>query len=53
MWSVANVDAPLLIIPHSNKDAHLDRYTQPDKGFAGRSDTWWPAPYWDIDTGFA
>jgi len=25
----------------------------PDKGFADRSDAWWPAPYWDIDTGFA
>jgi nitroreductase len=52
-WFAANVDAPLLIIPHSNKDAYLDRYAQPDKGFADRSDAWWPAPYWDIDTGFA
>jgi len=24
-WFAANVDAPLLIIPHSNKDAYLDR----------------------------
>ena len=52
-WLAANVDAPLLIIPHSNKDAYLDRYAQPDKGFTDRSDAWWPAPYWDIDTGFA
>jgi len=52
-WFATNVDAPLLIIPHSNKDAYLDRYAQPDKGFADRSDAWWPAPYWDIDTGFA
>lgn len=52
-WFAANVDAPLLIIPHSNKDAYLDRYAQPDKGFTDRSDAWWPAPYWDIDTGFA
>jgi hypothetical protein len=52
-WFAANVDAPLLIIPHSNKDAYLDRYAQPDKGFADRSDTRWPAPFWDIDTGFA
>jgi nitroreductase len=52
-WFAANVDAPLLIIPHSNKDAYLDRYAMPDKGFADRSDAWWPAPYWDIDTGFA
>jgi nitroreductase len=52
-WCAANVDAPLLIIPHSNKDAYLDRYAMPDKGFTDRSDAWWPAPYWDIDTGFA
>jgi nitroreductase len=52
-WFAARVDAPLLIIPHSNKDAYLDRYAQPDKGFTGRPDAWWPAPYWDIDTGFA
>jgi len=52
-WFAASVDAPLLIIPHSNKDAYLDRYALPDKGFADRSDAWWPAPYWDIDAGFA
>jgi nitroreductase len=52
-WFAANVDAPLLIIPHSNKDAYLDRYALPDKGFTDRSDAWWPSPYWDIDTGFA
>jgi len=52
-WLAANVDAPLLIVAHSNKDAYLDRYALPDKGFADRSDAWWPAPYWDIDTGFA
>jgi nitroreductase len=52
-WFAANVDAPLLIVPLSNKDAYLDRYALPDKGFTDRSDAWWPAPYWDIDTGFA
>jgi nitroreductase len=52
-WFAANVDAPLLIVAHSNKDAYLDRYAEPDKGFTDRSDAWWPAPYWDIDTGFA
>jgi len=52
-WLAANVDAPLLIVAHSNKDVYLDRYALPDKGFADRSDAWWPAPYWDIDTGFA
>lgn len=52
-WFAAKVQAPLLIVPHSNKDIYLDRYAQADKGFADRSDAWWPAPYWDIDTGFA
>jgi nitroreductase len=52
-WFAAQVDAPLVIVPHSNKDAYLDRYAMPDKGFTDRSDSWWPAPYWDIDTGFA
>jgi nitroreductase len=52
-WFAARFDAPLLIVPHSNKDAYLDRYARPDKGFTDRSDAWWPAPYWDIDTGMA
>jgi hypothetical protein len=52
-WFAANFEAPLLIVPHSDKDVYLDRYAQPDKGFSDRSDSWWPAPYWDIDAGFA
>ena len=34
------VDAPLLIVPHSNKDAYLDRYAEADKGHTDRSDAW-------------
>ncbi len=52
-WFAAQVRAPLIIVPHANKDAYLDRYAEPDKGFSDRSDAWWPSPYWDIDTGFA
>jgi nitroreductase len=52
-WFAATFDAPVVIVPCSNKDAYLDRYAEPDKGFTDRSDAWWPAPYWDIDTGFA
>ena len=52
-WFAAQVDAPLVIVAHSNKDAYLDRYALPDKGFTDRSVAWWTAPYWDIDTGFA
>jgi nitroreductase len=50
-WFAAQVEAPLIIVALSNKDAYLDRYAQPDKGFTHRSDAWWTAPYWDIDAG--
>lgn len=52
-WFSATFDAPLVIVTHSNKSAYLDRYAKPDKGKADRSEAWWPAPYWDIDTGMA
>lgn len=52
-WFAAQVDAPLLIVAHSNKSAYLERYAEPDKGFTDKSNAWWTAPYWDIDTGFA
>ncbi len=52
-WYAATFDAPLVIIPCSNRAAYFDRYAQPDKGMTDRSDAWWPAPYWDIDAGFA
>jgi nitroreductase len=52
-WFAANVEAPLLIVALANKQVYLDRYAQSDKGHTDRSDAWWPAPYWDIDTGFA
>jgi nitroreductase len=51
-WLAANIDAPAIIVVHSNKDAYLERYAQPDKGLS-RSEKSWPAPYWDIDAGFA
>ncbi|HEU5469779.1 MAG TPA: nitroreductase family protein [Actinophytocola sp.] len=52
-YLAVTVQAPLLIVVHSNKDVYLDRYAQPDKGFTDRSETRWPAPYWDIDAGMA
>ncbi len=52
-WFAATFEAPVVIVPCANKDAYLDRYAEPEKGFTDRSDAWWPAPYWDIDTGFA
>lgn len=50
-WFAAQVRAPLLIVPHANKGVYLDNYANANKG--ARADDWWPAPYWDIDTGFA
>jgi nitroreductase len=45
--------APLLVVCLSHKAAYLDRYAEADKGWIDRSETRWPAPYWDIDTGMA
>jgi nitroreductase len=45
--------APVLVVCLANKSAYLDRYAEPDKGWTDRAEARWPAPYWDIDTGFA
>lgn len=45
--------APLIIVPLAHKQAYLDRYAEPDKGWSDRAESHWPAPYWHIDTGFA
>jgi nitroreductase len=45
--------APAVILALSHKQAYLDRYAEPDKGVADKRESFWPAPYWDIDTGFA
>lgn len=45
--------APLIIVPLSHKDAYLDRYAAPDKGWTDRDEARWPVPFWHIDTGFA
>ena len=46
-------DAPVLIVPLSHKQAYLDRYAEPDKGVVDKRESFWPVPYWDIDTGMA
>jgi nitroreductase len=45
--------APVLIVPLSHKQAYLDRYAEPDKGWVDKDEARWPVPYWDIDTGMA
>jgi nitroreductase len=46
-------EAPVLIVPMSHKQAYLDRYAEPDKGVTDKRESFWPVPYWDIDTGMA
>lgn len=45
--------APVLVVPLSHKQAYLDRYAEPDKGVADKRESFWPVPYWDVDTGMA
>ncbi|HEU5271780.1 MAG TPA: nitroreductase family protein [Jatrophihabitans sp.] len=52
-WLRGMQTAPVLILALSDKDAYLDRYAQPDKGWTDRDEARWPVPYWDIDTGMA
>jgi len=47
------LDASCLIVPLSHKQAYLDRYAEPDKGWADGDERRWPVPYWDVDTGMA
>jgi nitroreductase len=46
-------NAALIVVPLASKKVYLDRYAEPDKGWTGRDESRWPAPYWTIDTAFA
>jgi len=52
-WLTRLKTAPVLIVCLSDKDAYLDRYAEPDKGWTDRAEAHWPVPYWHIDTGMA
>ena len=52
-WLAGLQRAPLLVVPLSHRDAYLDRYAEPDKGWTDRAEERWPVPYWHIDTGMA
>lgn len=45
--------AAVVIVPFALKEAYLDRYAEPDKGWTDRDEDRWPVPYWCIDTGMA
>jgi nitroreductase len=52
-WLRGVQTAPVLVICCSDKDTYLERYAAEDKGWTDRSESRWPVPYWDIDTGMA
>jgi nitroreductase len=52
-WAAGLRRAPLIVVALSHKQAYLDRYAEPDKGVTDRRESFWPVPYWDVDTGFA
>ena len=37
----------------TDRDAYLDRYAEPDKGWTDRDPDRWTAPYWWVDAGMA
>jgi nitroreductase len=41
------------VVFFSDKEAYLDRYAEPDKGWTDRDERRWPVPYWHVDTGMA
>ena len=52
-WLAGMKQAPLIVVPHANRSAYLERYAEPDKGWSDRDGARWPVPYWYVDTGFA
>jgi nitroreductase len=52
-WLSGMMTAPVVIVPLSHKDAYLDRYAEPDKGWTDRDEDRWPVPYWHLDTAMA
>lgn len=52
-WRAGLLTAPVLIIVYSDKNAYLDRYAEPDKGWVDRDESRWPIPYWHVDAGMA
>lgn len=52
-WLAGMQTAPVLVLCLSDRERYLDRYAEPDKGWADRDPARWPVPYWDVDTGMA
>jgi nitroreductase len=45
--------APAIIVPFAHKQAYLDRYAEPDKGFPPNYEQRWRIPHWYVDTAYA
>jgi nitroreductase len=52
-WLRGMRTAPVLVTVWTSKDAYLDRYAEPDKGWTDRDESRWSAPYWWVDGGMA
>jgi len=52
-WLDGMSRAPVIVLPCSNKQAYLDRYTQPDKGSTPAEEQEWPVPFWHMDAAMA
>ncbi len=47
--------APVIVLPLADRQAYVDRYSEPDKAHSGLGEgvDRWPVPYWDVDAGMA
>ncbi|GAA5141240.1 hypothetical protein GCM10023340_02590 [Nocardioides marinquilinus] len=52
-WLTGMRAAPVVVVPCSSKDAYLDRYAEPDKGWTDRDEARWAMPYWHLDAAMA
>ena len=52
-WLDGMRTAPVLVLVLTSREAYLDRYAEPDKGWNDRDEGRWSAPYWFVDAGMA
>jgi nitroreductase len=50
-WLDGMRTAPVVVVPLTSREAYLDRYALPDKGWADRDASRWPVPWWYVDAG--
>ncbi len=49
-----SIAPPVIILPLADKQAYLDRYSEPDKaGYGLDVEEGWPVPYWYLDAAMA